>query len=61
MGLGGGFFMMIWSATTKTAHFLDARETASRHAHAEMFKGNATLSERGEYRNCFSNCVSDFL
>ncbi|XP_033217488.1 glutathione hydrolase 1 proenzyme-like isoform X2 [Belonocnema kinseyi] len=47
MGLGGGFFMMIWNATTKTAHYLDARETASRHAYPEMFKGNATLSERG--------------
>ena len=47
MGLGGGFLMTIWNATTKTAHYLDARETAPRNAYPNMFDGNASLSYKG--------------
>ncbi|XP_043464243.1 glutathione hydrolase 1 proenzyme-like isoform X2 [Leptopilina heterotoma] len=47
MGLGGGFLMTIWNSTTKEAHYLDARETASRHATSSMFGGNPNLSYQG--------------
>ncbi|XP_017755254.1 PREDICTED: gamma-glutamyltranspeptidase 1-like [Eufriesea mexicana] len=47
MGLGGGFLMTIWDATTKTANYLDARETAPSDAHKDMFKGNPELAMYG--------------
>lgn len=46
-GLGGGFFMTIYDAKNRTAHVLDARETAPLAATEDMFKGNATTSQRG--------------
>ncbi|XP_076762320.1 glutathione hydrolase 1 proenzyme isoform X2 [Xylocopa sonorina] len=47
MGLGGGFLMTIWDASTKTAHYLDARETAPSGAHKDMFHGNPDLATYG--------------
>ncbi|XP_011867582.1 PREDICTED: gamma-glutamyltranspeptidase 1-like [Vollenhovia emeryi] len=47
MGLGGGFFMTIWDAKSKTADFLDARETAPLAATEKMYDGNARLSMYG--------------
>jgi len=47
MGLGGGFLMTIWDAKTKTADYLDARETAPMNATENMFDGNAHLSMYG--------------
>ncbi|CAL7949448.1 unnamed protein product [Xylocopa violacea] len=47
MGLGGGFLMTIWDASTKTADYLDARETAPSGAREDMFQGNPKLSMYG--------------
>ncbi|XP_012526690.1 glutathione hydrolase 1 proenzyme [Monomorium pharaonis] len=47
MGLGGGFFMTIWDAKSKTADYLDARETAPLAATEDMFDGNAHLAMYG--------------
>ncbi|XP_076666249.1 glutathione hydrolase 1 proenzyme isoform X1 [Andrena cerasifolii] len=47
MGLGGGFLMTIWDARTKTADYLDARETAPSGAHEDMFGGDAKLAMYG--------------
>ncbi|XP_043255002.1 glutathione hydrolase 1 proenzyme-like isoform X1 [Colletes gigas] len=47
MGLGGGFLMTIWNARTKTADYLDARETAPSGAHENMFQGDLSLSMYG--------------
>ncbi|XP_076234085.1 glutathione hydrolase 1 proenzyme isoform X2 [Calliopsis andreniformis] len=47
MGLGGGFLMTIWDARTKTADYLDARETAPALAHKDMFQGDADLAMYG--------------
>lgn len=47
MGLGGGFLMTIWDASSKTANYLDARETAPAKATENMFNGNATLAQFG--------------
>lgn len=54
MGLGGGFFMTIWDATTKKADFLDARETAPLAATEDMFDGNAELSMYGRISRSIS-------
>ncbi|CAK9822860.1 Glutathione hydrolase 1 proenzyme [Anthophora retusa] len=47
MGLGGGFLMTIWDAYTKTADYLDARETAPYAAHEDMFQGDPNLAMYG--------------
>ncbi|KOC63307.1 Gamma-glutamyltranspeptidase 1 [Habropoda laboriosa] len=47
MGLGGGFLMTIWDSYTKTADYLDARETAPAAAHRDMFKGDPNLAMYG--------------
>ncbi|XP_077275212.1 glutathione hydrolase 1 proenzyme [Temnothorax americanus] len=47
MGLGGGFLMTIWDAKSKTADYLDARETAPMAATEDMFDGNAKLAMYG--------------
>lgn len=47
MGLGGGFFMTIWDASSKTADYLDARETAPMAATEDMFNGKAHLAMYG--------------
>ncbi|XP_054010591.1 glutathione hydrolase 1 proenzyme-like [Hylaeus anthracinus] len=46
-GLGGGFLMTIWDARTKTADYLDARETAPAAARENMFQGDPKLSMYG--------------
>lgn len=51
MGIGGGFFMTIWDASTNTAQFLDARETAPASATEDMFEGNSTSSMYGKEKN----------
>lgn len=53
MGLGGGFLMTIWDARTKTANYLDARETAPSDAHKDMFKGNPDLATYGKVLDLF--------
>lgn len=46
-GIGGGFFMTIYNATTGKATAIDARETAPKKATVNMFDGNPELSLRG--------------
>ncbi|KOX78785.1 Gamma-glutamyltranspeptidase 1 [Melipona quadrifasciata] len=47
MGLGGGFLMTIWDATTKTANYLNAREVAPSGAHKDMFQSDPNLAMFG--------------
>ncbi|XP_043527261.1 glutathione hydrolase 1 proenzyme-like isoform X3 [Frieseomelitta varia] len=47
MGLGGGFLMTIWDATTKTADYLNAREVAPSGAHKDMFQSDPNLAMFG--------------
>jgi len=49
MGLGGGFLMSVYNATTKTVTSIDARETAPAAANASMFKDNPKNSVYGTY------------
>lgn len=53
MGLGGGFLMTIWDSTTKTANYLDARETAPSDAHEDMFQSNPDLALFGKLSDLF--------
>lgn len=46
--------MTIWNSSTNTAQYLDARETASRHANSSMFGGNPNLSYQGSFKK---HCV----
>ncbi|VDK42835.1 unnamed protein product [Anisakis simplex] len=46
-GLGGGHFMTIYNATTKTCHVVDARERAAAAAFQDMFKGQSEASQKG--------------
>lgn len=48
MGLGGGFLMTIYNATTKTAEFLNARDMAPSRATEDMFNKNPELSMDGK-------------
>ena len=48
MGLGGGFLMTIYDAKTGKTEFLDARETAPKSAHKDMFGGNESLAFSGK-------------
>lgn len=47
MGIGGGFVMTIYSASTGEATTLTARETAPAAATEDMFHGNPELSKKG--------------
>lgn len=47
MGLGGGFLMTIWDATTKTADYLNAREVAPSGAYKDMFQSDPKLAMFG--------------
>lgn len=47
MGLGGGFLMTIYDASSGKAEFLNARETAPAKATRDMFGSNGTLSMYG--------------
>lgn len=40
--------MTIWDSTTKTANYLDARETAPSDAHEDMFQSNPDLALFGK-------------
>uniref|UniRef100_H2YEV9 Glutathione hydrolase n=1 Tax=Ciona savignyi TaxID=51511 RepID=H2YEV9_CIOSA len=46
-GIGGGFFMTFYNATTGEATFINAREVAPARADKNMFKGNPELSVLG--------------
>ncbi|KAH9509280.1 Gamma-glutamyltranspeptidase 1 [Bulinus truncatus] len=47
MGIGGGFFMIIYNKTTGQSTVIDARETAPSSATADMFVKNASSSATG--------------
>lgn len=47
MGLGGGFIMSIYNATTKKVISVNARETAPAAATANMFENKPLSSEIG--------------
>lgn len=49
MGLGGGFLMSIYNATTKKVMSVDARETAPSAANASMFVKDPKKSVTGSY------------
>lgn len=49
MGLGGGFLMSIYNATTKKTKSINARETAPAAAYADMFKNEPKNSQYGAY------------
>lgn len=48
MGLGGGFLMSVYNATTKKVMSINARETAPAAADAHMFKENPISSVIGK-------------
>jgi len=47
MGLGGGFFMIIYNKTLNSFTCIDARETAPAAATVNMFGGNRNASTTG--------------
>ncbi|KAG5866055.1 hypothetical protein JTB14_004440 [Gonioctena quinquepunctata] len=47
MGLGGGFFMVIYKKNSREVYTLDSRETAPRAATEDMFSGHPELSQSG--------------
>jgi len=49
MGIGGGFLMTIYNATTKKVTTINAREIAPAAATAEMFVNNPQKSILGVY------------
>ena len=49
MGIGGGFLMSIYNATTKKVMTINARETAPAAATADMFVKDPKKSMFGEY------------
>ncbi|VDM41040.1 unnamed protein product [Toxocara canis] len=46
-GLGGGHFMTIYNATTRTCNVVDARERAPAAAYQDMFKGDGDAAQKG--------------
>lgn len=50
MGIGGGFIMSIYNATTKKVIAINARETAPAAATTTMFLKNPGKSTRGIYK-----------
>ena len=51
MGIGGGFFMTVYTKETKTTEVLNARETAPHYAHEDMMNGDSNLSQKGTEEN----------
>lgn len=49
MGVGGGFIMSIYNATTKKVMAINARETAPGAANATMFVDDPSKSEDGTF------------
>lgn len=49
MGIGGGFIMTIYNATTKKVMAIDARETAPLAANSTMFVKDPITSVHGTY------------
>jgi len=49
MGIGGGFLMSIYNATTKKVMTINARESAPAAATSEMFVKDPKKSVLGEY------------
>lgn len=41
MGVGGGFFMMVYIKSERKAYAVNARETAPANAFEEMYQGDA--------------------
>ena len=61
MGLGGGFLMTIWDATTKTADYLNAREVAPSGAHKDMFQSDPHLAMFGGLSDPFIILVINII
>jgi len=53
MGIGGGFLMSIYNATTKKVMTINARETAPAAATPEMFVKDPKKSMFGEYTKIY--------
>jgi gamma-glutamyltranspeptidase len=47
MGIGGGFFMLIYQRSIKKISVIDARETAPKNAFEDMYSKNQLLSMEG--------------
>ena len=50
-GIGGGGYMLLYKRSTKTATYLDFRETAPGASTADMFKNRTEESKKGWYSN----------
>lgn len=48
MGIGGGFFMMVYIADEGKAYVVNAREKAPSQASADMFGNNSAKASRGK-------------
>ena len=48
MGIGGGFFMIIYNKKLNNFVAIDARETAPSGASTNMYRGNVNASQIGE-------------
>ena len=51
-GLGGGAFIVVYSAEKKTGEMIDAREVAPRHAYKDMYVGREQLARQGKRLLC---------
>ena len=47
MGIGGGFFMVVYEREAGVAETLISRETAPHYAHKDMFEEDHSMSTRG--------------
>jgi gamma-glutamyltranspeptidase len=47
-GIGGGFIMTLYNQTTRTCKVVDARETAPKASHRDMFGSDEWASKYGE-------------
>lgn len=60
MGVGGGFFMVIYNREHKNVSTINARETAPAAATVDMFSSNHTSSQKGllVFNNTFINLIA---